>query len=84
MENCVLAFPESKFLQLLTNLVQFHCERLTLRDNSASYDATNATIETVRTLRHLQLYQEKNSSIGKIFKERLLEQWQSVAYLTDV
>ena len=38
----------------------------------------------MRTLRHLQLYPEKNSSIGKIFKERLLEKWQSVAYLTDV
>ena len=54
----VLSFPESKFLQLLTNLVQLTFEKYATRDNIVTHNVMATTHETARTLRILQQFPE--------------------------
>lgn len=71
--KCVLAFPESKFLQILCSLIQELHEKRVVRDNLANDDAWNATIETARTLRTLQIYPNKNTVLAGQLKSQLKE-----------
>ena len=49
----VLEFRESKFLQLLSNLIQEPHERKVIRDNFLNKDSWHVAAETSRTLRVL-------------------------------
>ena len=81
--DAVLKFPESMFLQLLCNLVQLNMEKSAVRDNPVSFKSRDAMFEVGRTLRILQLYPMKNSALGNLFKDKLLEAFMSLEQLRD-
>lgn len=69
--NSVLAFPESKFLQLLVNSIQRVVTKTHKKDHFASFDFWYLAMEAERTLRVLQIYPTKNESLGLMFRAQL-------------
>ena len=52
-KKSLLSFPESKFLQIICNLIQELHEKRVITDNLTNTDAWNTAVETARTIRIL-------------------------------